>query len=255
MRRNPNRELAKRQVRRLKAKERRERGPRLASDFAIMGRWFVAIGVVVLGGLVAAAYLTPMLAITNVQIVGTNRVAEAEVKTRLKPVIGESLTQVTEEQVAGLLADLGLIDTVSLESRPPHTLLVRIQEREPIVAVKVGGDYFLYDAAGVKIEAAGNEIALPRLVGVGNPASSAKFEPAVEILLEMPQSLFRRVFSLEVDGESAVLRIRDFEFDVIWGTKSDAALKAEVLVSILDSLEGQPESIDVSSPMAPVVRY
>ena len=255
MRRNPNRELAKRQIRRLKAKESSQRGPRAVSDFALLGRWIFGVGAVVLVSLVIAAYFTPMLAISKLQVVGTNRVTVQEVEAKLKPILGESLTQVTEQQVASLLADFELIDTVSLESRPPHTLLVRIQEREPVVMVRLSGEYQLFDAAGVKIAEATEQDQLPRLIDAGNPKSSAKFEPAVAILLEMPQRLFQDLESLRFEGDSAVIRIREFDFDVIWGTKSDAALKTEVLLSILNSLEKQPELVDVSSPLAPVVRY
>lgn len=255
MRRNPDRELAKRQIRRLKAKESSQRAPRSVSDFALLGRWIFGVGAVVLISLVLAAYFTPMLAITNLQVVGTNRVTTQEIEARLKPILGESLTQVSEQQVAGLLAEFELIDTVSLESRPPHTLLVRIQEREPLVMLRVSGEYQLFDAAGVKIAQATDQDALPRLIDVGNPKSSAKFEPAIAILLEMPQRLFQDLESLRFDGDSALIRIRGYDFDVIWGTKSEAALKTEVLLSILNSLEKRPDVVDVSSPLAPVVRY
>lgn len=255
MARNPNRELAKRQIRRLKAKETRQRSPKEVSDFAVLGRWIFGIGAVVLISLVLAAYFTPMLAVSKLQVVGTNRVTVSEVEKQLKPILGESLTQITEEQVAELLSEFELIDTISLESRPPNTLLVRIQEREPVAAVRVAGEYQLFDAAGVKIAAATKEDRFPRLINIGNPKSSTKFEPAVSVLLEMPQSLYQDLESLELDGDSATIRIRGFDFDIVWGTKSDAALKTEVLRTILNSLEKQPDLVDVSSPLAPVVRY
>ena len=255
MRKNASRELTKRQMRRLKSKGERQRDIRRVSDFALLGRWFVFGGGLILSLLVVAAYLTPMLSISKIEVVGVNRVDSAVVIERLSPVLGESLTTVSEAQVTALLEEFALIDTVALESRPPNTLLVRIQERQPIAIVRSSGKDYLYDAAGVRIAEAEDEESLPRLKGVGNPSGSKKFETSIQIILEMPSSLFEDLETLELEESSAVLRVRNHEFDVIWGDSSQGALKAEVLQSILESLDSDPKLVDVSSPLAPVVKY
>lgn len=255
MRKNSSRELTKREMRRLRAKEKRHREPRGVSDFALLGRWFLFGGGLILSLLIAAAYLTPLLSISKIEVVGTERVNSADVIRKLQPVIGESLTTISEEQVTSLLEDFGLIDTIALESKPPHTLLVRIQERQPIAIVRTSGKDFLYDAAGVKVAEANGDESLPKIRGIGNPSGSEKFQASIKVILEMPNSLFENLESFEFSGSSAVLRVRNHDFDVIWGDSSEGALKAEVLESILNSLDSEPKLVDVSSPMAPVVRY
>lgn len=255
MRKNANRELTKRQMRRLKSKGDRQRSVRGVSDFALLGRWFMLGGGLILSLLVAAAYLTPMLSISKIEVVGVNRVDAEEIIKRLNPVIGVSLTTVSEEQVTSMLEEFALIDTVALESRPPNTLLVRIQERQPIAIVRTSGKDFLYDAAGIQIAEATEKDSLPMLKGVGNPSGSKKFETCIKILLEMPSTLFEELQTVELSGSSAVLRVRNYDFDVFWGDSSQAALKAEVLNSILESLDSDPKLVDVSSPLAPVVKY
>lgn len=255
MRKNANREVTKRQLRRLKAKESRIRAPREISDFALLGRWFFGVGALILTGLVLAAYFTPLMAIQKITITGAERVVVDEVQAKLKPLLGSNLTQVTEEEVAQLLKEFSLIDTIALESRPPSTLLVRIQERQPLAIVKVAGKQSLFDAAGIEIATAQDSDQYPRLIGIGNPKTSEKFDAAVSVLLAMPQTLFQRLDSVELDGSAAIIRVRDHDFDVLWGSATESALKTEVLDSILESLEDSPTLVDVSSPLAPVVKY
>lgn len=255
MRRNPNRDLTKRQLRRVRSRELRLRGVRETSEFALLGRWVILIGTVVLATLTAAAYFTPMFAINQLEIIGTDRVSAEKVQAKLKPVVGRLLTQVTEPEVAKLLAEFDLIDTISLESRPPDTLVVRIQERQPIARVRVNGQEFLFDAAGVKIGEVQSSDDFPKLLGIGNPSSSDKYREAVETILQMPQSLYRQLESVEMDGSVALIRLEGVDLEIVWGDPTQAALKAEVLGSILDSLDDSVSFIDVSSPMAPVVKY
>ena len=255
MRRNPNRELAKRQLRRIRTKSNGVRNPNTVSDFVILSRWIVGLGLFALIGLVLASYFTPMLAIAKVEVQGANRIAVEELESKLQPLLGELLTQVSEEQVTSLLAEFKLIDTVGIESRPPNLLLVKIQERQPIVIVKISNKDFLFDAAGVQIAPAREDDDFPTLIGAGVPSSSASYRTAVEILLEMPHSLYSRLDRIEIEGPQATIRIGGFAFDVVWGSSADSALKAEVVESILDSLTEGVDFIDVSSPLAPVVKY
>lgn len=255
MRRNPNRNLAKRQLRRIRTKSNAADGPTPVSDFVVLFRWVMGAGLLALLGLVLAAYFTPMLAIERIEVQGANRIGVEELEKQLQPLVGELLTQVSEEQVASLLAEFKLIDTVGIESRPPNSLLVKIQERQPVVIVRVQNRDFLFDAAGVQIAEAESDEDFPTLIGAGVPSSSTSYRSAVDILLEMPNVLYNRVDRIEIDGAQARIRIDGYDFDVVWGSSKDSALKAEVLNSILESLTGAVEFIDVSSPLAPVVKY
>ena len=66
----------------------------------------------------------------------------------LEELVGKPLTTVSQDNVADLLADFALIETFALQAEPPHTLTVKIRERQPIVILVRGGKNYLYDAAG-----------------------------------------------------------------------------------------------------------
>lgn len=256
----PERELVRRQKKRTKTSVASRRSS-LRSDsgpgvVALGTRWFLIIGFTALFGLVAASFLTPLLAIQQIEVVGTQRLDSKKVSASLKELEGVPLTLVSDSKVAELLGDYELIETFAIQAEPPHNLRIKIRERQPLVIIPQAGKNLLFDPAGVKIGEVAQGEKFPYLKISGSTLDNPQFETAVEILLGMPVATYEQIFSMEVSEKlTAKLKLREGEISVIWGDATNPTFKAEVLQTLLANGQKNGVTIDVSSPSAPVVTY
>lgn len=250
----PERELLAKEKSRLR-KRPRERKSSLGL-FAIWSRVFAVAAPLILIGLTAATFFTPILAIEQIKVSGTNRLDAGELRAALEGLEGRPLTTISDGEIATLLGDFPLIETFALQAQPPHTLLVKIREREPIVVLVRAGKNYLYDAAGVQIEQTNAKVELPFLKLNGEPLNNPRYRLAVELLLSLPVETYQQIFSIEVSEQlTAQLTLKKSNITVIWGSTDQALLKDEVLQSLLATKLADSVVIDVSSPNAPVVTY
>lgn len=253
----PERELLGREKKRLNLQAKKDKPKRKSKGaFTIWGRLIAVIGPLALIGLVAATFFSPLLAIEKVSVTGTSRLSESKVEKALKPLVGRPLTTVSDKEVTDLLSEFGLIETFALQAEPPHTLTVKIRERQPILILVNGAKNFLYDAAGVKIAAPTEEDKFPYLRLAANPQEDSRFKTAVEVLLSLPIENYQQIFSIEVSKQlTTTFVLRDSDIRVIWGGVDEPLLKAEVLDSLIATGLDKGVSIDVSSPNSPVVTH
>ena len=214
--------------------------------------------VVALVGLVLATMFTPMMAIESIQVTGLHRLKAAQIQAAVKGLIGKPLTMVDESQLESRLSGFSLIESFSTVSLPPHVLQLNIQERQPIGVVSVAGNSYLYDAAGVQISPVSNQSKYPLIVVNGNPAHSANYREAVDVLLALPASLYPSVSSIQATTKDDVrLTLRGVSNrQILWGDSSQSLLKSKVLAALMKNVKHTATvTFDVSSPSAPAVRY
>lgn len=251
----PEREILGQEKRRLGQKEKRPSRTKLG-PFTIWWRILITAGPLILGGVIAASYLTPMFAIQSIVIAGTERLDPNKIEDSLKPLMDRPLTTIGEQELAELLGGYSLIETFTFQAQPPHTLKLTIRERQPVVVLVRGGKNYLFDAAGVQIAEAEDTKSYPFLVLIGEPKDNPRFEAAVETLLSLPVNTYDQVFSIEVTPQlTSKLILRESNTVVLWGDAKDSLLKAEVLDSLIATGVEPGVLIDVSSPNAPVVTY
>ena len=253
----PERELLGREKKRLDLQAKKEKPQRRSKGaFHVGGRVFLVLGPLALIGLVAASFLSPLLAVEQVEVTGTSRLSQAKVEKALDSLVGRPLTTISDEEVTKLLSDFGLIETFALQAQPPHTLTVKIRERQPILILVNGSKNFLYDAAGVRIAAPAKEDRFPYLRMTTNPQEDPRYKTAVEVLLSLPVTNYDQIFSIEVSKQlTTTFVLRDTDINVIWGGIDQPLLKAEVLDSLIATGLEKGVSVDVSSPNSPVVTY
>lgn len=252
----PERELLAKEKKRLRSTQKLDRPKSKLGPFALWARIFAVGAPLLLVGLVAATFFTPLLAIEQIKVVGAERVDEKKVSKALSSLEGRSLTTISDSEVAELLGDFALIETFALQAQPPHVLIVKLREREPILALVRGGKNYLYDAAGIQIEQAKGTVDLPYLLLDKEPLDNPQFEVAVEVLLSLPIETYRQVFSIEVSQQlTAQFTLKESNISVIWGDTKQSLLKDEVLQSLLATGLKDSVVVDVSSPNAPVVTY
>ncbi len=250
------------QVRRLVRAERKRlrqedtKAKHKLGDFAVLGRVLAIGGTLALTGLLLATFFTPLMAIEQIRVVGAERVSVSEIQRSLAPLIARPLPTVSEQEIEQLLAGYPLIETFAMQAEPPHTLTVRIRERQPVVIMPFAGTNYLYDPAGVRIGPATLEDPYPFFLLTEDPTTSDRFDAAMDVLLALPIDMYSQVFAIEVSvRKTAEFRLRRDNVRVIWGGPDQALLKAEVLESLLATQERTDITIDVSSPNTPVVTF
>lgn len=200
----------------------------------------------VVGSTAWLLFVSPVLGVRNVQIVGNLTVSTAEIEKRaaipeLQPLATVDLATV-ESRVRGIRK----IARATAARSWPSTLTIEVVEREPVAVAPVGGGVALLDRGGVVIEV--KAAAPPRLPvlklatpGPGDPATRA----ALSVVDALPKEIGRRVDEVRAPSADGIsLRLADGR-EVIWGGPERAGEKARVLVELLTR---EARVYDVSSP-------
>ncbi|WP_129657623.1 cell division protein FtsQ/DivIB [Rothia halotolerans] len=223
-------------------------------------RWILGV-LVALAALAAFAlvvFYSPLLAVRDITIEGTDRVPEAEVRQALEPLQGVPLTRIDDERVRELVGEDIMVRDVRAEAHPPHELVVNVTERVPVATVKEGDQFVLVDNDGVAVGAVGSaeEAEVPQIDGGLAAVQGDSFGELVRVLQALPQPLLEQMQKAEAESDSDLrLQMRDGS-TVVWGTSEDSEFKAEVLTSLTEALgdRGAGLTYDVSSPEYPVTR-
>ncbi|WP_215394786.1 FtsQ-type POTRA domain-containing protein [Leucobacter sp. CX328] len=252
---------AKRRVRdaerSVKRRERRERkrfsaaGRRKRIRLMIVGGSVVALALFVLIGV-----FTPIMSVRNIEVTGTTTLDPVAVTEQLSKLQGEPLALVSKGDVFAVLEEFPLIERFGIELIPPSTMIVRIQERTPVISLKGDGGFTLYDAAGVEVGTAAER---PTGVPLGSEqvsdVTTPAFSEAARIVRDLPDDPRNRIVSVAAKGAQDVRFTLDSGVEVFWGNRERSQAKAAVLVKMLASLQDRGVSyIDVSSSEAPVFR-
>lgn len=211
---------------------------------------------VLLGGMLVAVF-SPLLSLDTIEIRGTNRIDPAAVHDALDSQLGTPLALVNFATITEELERFPLVRSYTAESVPPHTLVIVIQEREPIGLVSDGSEFAVVDPAGIVLEAtAARPAGLPLIdageVSIGNPG----FTAAVEVLLALPADLLAQVDTITASTKDDVgFTLAGGAQSVKWGSADRSATKARVLATLIAAQGGAASLLyDVSAPDAAVVR-
>lgn len=241
-----------------KLRQQRERTERRRFTSHLRRRrrpWLIAGGAVLaLALFVGVGVFTPLMGVREVRIEGTNRVDPAALQEALAGQLGTPLALVDQGAVRSALNDFPLLQEYAVETVPPHTLLVRVTERRPVITVTQGEEFALLDPAGVVISATPERAeGFPLAEGKAAKPGSPAFEAATLALQDLPDDLLNRFVSITASTPQDVRMVDGNGLEVIWGSPDDSAVKAVLLRSMLQALGDRPVStIDVSSTTAPV---
>ncbi|MFB9960211.1 FtsQ-type POTRA domain-containing protein [Agromyces bracchium] len=216
--------------------------------------WITVVSAVVAIGIaaVAVAY-SPLMALREVRVEGTSRIAAAEVRAAFDDRVGTPLPLIAPDEVQRALSEFPLIETYTTETVPPGTLVVRIVERTPVGVLDTSSGLMAVDAAGVVVERV-DEVpeALP-LIEVEGGIDDAAFRAAGRVLRSLPAELRAEVASVTAESADDVRFVLDAGSSVVWGSAEDAALKTTVLRDLMAAVPpDQVSRYDVSAPLSPV---
>ncbi|WP_230206400.1 FtsQ-type POTRA domain-containing protein [Microbacterium gorillae] len=157
------RRTLRREVRRFTVRSRRRRMIWLVSLAAV---------VLVVAGSFAVAY-SPLFAVRTIVVTGTKTLPAQTVEKALHAQVGTPLAAVDASAIKAELVKFPLVETYSVEARPPHELVVRIVERTPIGVIDSAAGYTLVDAAGVALSTTPEQPAGEPLISAGEAGSKA----------------------------------------------------------------------------------
>ena len=219
-------------------------------------RWaWWAAGAVALLALAAAAWFSPVLAVTSVTVEGGDIVDTGAVRADAEElVLGVPLPQVRRERLGGELeAQYPAAQSIEVEYAGLRSLRVRVTDRTPVIAIVDDGTATRFDGGGVRIdEVPADGLELPVLQadeGVDPPAAArdgAALITALDGEITAPVEELRATRSGEFE-----LRVRTEDGDarILLGSAEDGERKARIAAVLLD--EGH-RTIDVSVPDVPV---
>lgn len=211
-----------------------------------------------LGGVVAYAVFSPALALRTVEVEGNSLVATSDVTAALAPLMGVSLTRITDDDVRARLEGMAPVADVRIAAQPPSTLVVTLREHLPVAVLRDGEDYVLIDAEGRQLAAVADrdDARLPLIDGGADAVNSAVFSSITAVLAELPPEILARLNSASAGSVDSIRLSLTGDQRIFWGSADRNAEKAAVLEALL----AMPESdvpvgeFDVSTPDRPVTR-
>lgn len=234
------------EVRRFTARQRRRRMV-----------WIVALGSLVLLvlGSIGAAY-SPLFAVEKISVVGTSALDAGAVEQALSGQLGTPLPRVDSSAVKAALVQFPLVESYTLEARPPHELVVRIVERTPIGVIESDAGFTVVDAAGVALsttpKAPPGQPVITATGGVGSPA----FDSIGTVFRSLPLDIRTQITAMSATSANDVtLTLGGTKTQVVWGNADDSPEKARNLASAMAARPpADVYSYDVSAPEAVVIR-
>jgi cell division protein FtsQ len=237
------RRALRREVRRFTVRSRRRRLAWLVGSAAVL---------LLIVGSVGVAY-SPFFAVEKIEVLGTTTLPAATVENALEGQLGTPLPLVDASAVKAALVAFPLVESYTLEARPPHDLVVRIVERTPIGVIQTDAGWTLVDAAGVALETSPNPPEGRPILEITGGTSSGAFESAGLVMRALPDGIATQVTRIAATTRDDVTLTLASGTQVVWGAVEDTAQKALNLDRAMRARPGM-SVYDVSSAASVVVR-
>ncbi len=207
--------------------------------------------VLVVLGIIAVAWLSPLLSVRTVEVVGADTIPREDVITQLAVAEGTPLLRVDTAAAAQRVAELPRAAEVRVQRVYPSTVRVTVTERVAEVYFDASDGTHSVDAEGVDFAVEPPPMQTPRLVtatpGTGDPATAA----ALEVLGALPPELRFQVAEVNAASPTDVSLVLLDGRVVVWGGPDRSDRKAAVVIPLLT----QPgQTYDVAGPDLPTVR-
>ena len=226
--------------RRFTARRRRRRSIVMISIGTLLGVALLVTGIV----------LSPLLTLTTIVVKGRDAVPEAVIVGAAADQIGQPLAAINFDAIRDRLSTVPRIQSFATELQPPHTLVIRVVERQAIGVLAAEGGWTVVDVAGVVIDT--QDIKPARLPEINVPTPTDRgFAAIAETLASFPKSVRQSIAVISAPTRDSVrFELRGIGHQIIWGSPDDSLLKLAVMERALEVANerfGRYE-IDVSAP-------
>lgn len=234
---------------------------------ARLRRTLTVLALLVLLGAGYAIERSPLVALSEIQVSGTDRLDPDEIIAAADLELGTSTLRLDLGEAEARVRALPVVGQVEARRVDPLTVRITVVERVPLLVAASGPDRVLIDGDGIVI-AVGDEaglvpILLPAGAELPAPGERVTTLPALAaahtIHRQLPPALRQRVARLEAHGPEEVdVRLRMPTGDPVLvhlGRAERVDEKARALLAVLaDVGDVAVSSIDVRAPATPVVR-
>jgi cell division protein FtsQ len=228
-----------------RVRRRRLRRAALAGGALVLG---LAVGWLLFG--------STFLAVRHVVVRGVDRVPVDAVRAAVRPEVGRPMAIVSTQGAAARVAAVPLVKSVQVVRSWPSTLIVQVNERQPLAAVPAAsGRVDLVDGDGVVVVAAAAAAppGLPLLdvdVRRAGPAGLRAARSVSDGLPDRVRLMVRRISATSADGVTLVLTDGT---TVLWGSAEENDVKADALLALHPKPLRKATTVDVSSPDTPAI--
>jgi len=217
-------------------------------------RWLIAaiaLGVlVVLGGLFWLLLGSDVFGVRTVTVQGNRIVAKDDVRRLAEVPADTPLARVDLNAVATRVSGLPAVANVTVARAWPNTIAIRITERAPMFAIETTGGYWIVDDSGVVFQSAAQPPTGLMVASV--PGGDPRLvRDLASVLRAVPAPVRSRVDRVTAQTADSIILELGNGTTIIWGSAEQSALKAQVLVKLMES---KHRIYDVSAPSSPVTR-
>ncbi len=205
---------------------------------------------------VAVGVFTPILALQQVTVEGASRVPADQIITALTPEMNKPLPLVNMDNVHKAVEAQPLVKSYSVVAVPPHSLIIKLVERQPVGALPSSAGYTLVDPAGVVIGDSETLVeGVPLFTVEDDSIDAPGFQAGVDVLAALPAALAGQVQEVIAKTTDDVTLVLVGGARVFWGGPENSDFKHHVLTKLLAiNPVGTVSEYDVSSPNTAVVR-
>lgn len=208
--------------------------------------WVVGLLVVLAAAAVVVVFVSPLLGVRSVEVVGAVGDTAVEVEQAAGILAGTPLARVDTDLVAARVLQLPMVRSVEVDRQWPNTVEISVTVREAVAVTRANDSWWLLDSAGDPYQRVTRppeglvpvQLATP---GVDDPATRA----AVSIVAQLPERVRADIVTVTARTPFDVtLELTDGR-TVIWGSDEDTQAKLVVLPVILH----EPGDVfDISDP-------
>ena len=204
------------------------------------------------GGGIWAVWFSKWLAVETIDVSGAQTVDASAIRARSGIEVGDPLVRIDLASAERRIGALAVVRSVDVTRQWPNGVLISIEERVPIAVVEIGGRLRGLDADGVVFrDYKKAPPGLPRVVtAVGT--TSAALKEAAEVISALPEDLTLIVDHVQVTTVDEISLVLKDGRTVVWGSADESATKANVLATLLATVQAQV--YDVSVPSKPTTK-
>ncbi|KQO65078.1 FtsQ-type POTRA domain-containing protein [Curtobacterium sp. Leaf261] len=208
---------------------------------------------------IVVAVFSPLMALTKIEIKGTDRIDRSQLLSAVDGQLGTPLARIDFGELKHQLAGFPLIESYVTEEAPPHTLVITVTEREPIVAVQTASGFDLVDPAGIVVESDPNRPdGMPLADVTPSQIGGAAYRTMASVVLALPASVRSTVTDVTATTSDDVTLTLNSGAKVVWGSPDDSDAKAALLAALVKDHEARDPSTaveyDVSAPDNGIIR-
>jgi len=187
----------------------------------------------------AALYLSPLLRVQKVEVVGATAVSTDEVLS-LARIDGDSMLRLDLAAAERRMESIPMVQSARFERRWPQTIRVIVTERAPWALWEIGADRYVIDTEGVVLPGSAPIENAPVIRDVSGPARLAPGDHvdrdavllAQALLQRVPQTLAMNVAALEYSPHQGLALTTDAGYRVVVGDSQNIDYKLAVWQAI-----------------------